>query len=149
MTIVPSIAQNLILLSFVSSKPFSDGKSVEISRTGPRFSKTIPHWIFFFEKFQNYRRELANSSFDRKFHTEKLYNGTFFDKINMWGDMASYVILFMYDVTKSLKIIKWRHIFSHVHFMKKCPVIKFFRMKFRVEWAIWEVSTIILKIFEK
>ena len=84
------IAQNLILLYIMSSKPFSDWKSVEISRTAPRFSKNFPHSIFF-EKFQNYRRELPKSSFDQKFYTEKRYNGTFFDKSNMlWGDIASF-----------------------------------------------------------
>ena len=41
------IAQKLILLSCVSSKPFSDRKSVEISRTAPRFSKIPPHRNFF------------------------------------------------------------------------------------------------------
>ena len=63
--------------------------------------------------------------------------------------MTSYVILFMYDVTKSLKMRKSRHISSHVHFIKKCPVITFFSMKFPIEWAIWQLSTIILKFFEK
>ena len=63
--------------------------------------------------------------------------------------MTSYVILFMYDVTKSLKMRKWRHISSHVHLIKKCPVITFFSIKFPIEWAIWQPSTIILKFFEK
>ena len=40
--------QNLILVYIVSSKPFSDGKSVEISRTGPgpRFTKILPYVKF-------------------------------------------------------------------------------------------------------
>ena len=63
--------------------------------------------------------------------------------------MTSYVILFMYDVTKSLKMRKWRHISSHVSFIEKCPVITFFSMKFLIEWAIWELSMIILKFFER
>ena len=52
--------QNLIFLYIVSSKPFSD------------FRKFFPIENFFFEKFRNYRRELPNGSFDRKFYTEKL-----------------------------------------------------------------------------
>ena len=36
------------------------------------FRKFFPIENFFFKKFQNYRREFSNSSFDRKFHTEKL-----------------------------------------------------------------------------
>ena len=36
-----------------------------------------------FEKFQNYRRKHPKSSNDRKFHTEKRYNGSFFDKMNI------------------------------------------------------------------
>ena len=116
------IDSSYILLT--RSKPFS--KSAEISRTAPWFSKTLSHWKFFFEKFQNSRRELPNGSFP---------NGTFFDEGNMWWDMTSYVILFVYDVTKSLKMRKWRHISSHVHFIKKCPVITFFSIKFLIEWA--------------
>ena len=56
------IAKKLILLCFVSSKPFSDWKSVKISRTAPRFPKILPPWNFFFEKFQNVRRELPNGT---------------------------------------------------------------------------------------
>ena len=53
--------------------------------------------------------------------------------------MTSYVIFFVYDVTKSLKMRKWRHISSYVHFIKKCPVTTFFSIKFPIEWAIWEL----------
>ena len=42
-----------------------------------------------------------------------------------------------------------RHISSHVTFIKKCSVLKFFSIKFPIEWAINEVSTIILKTFKK
>ena len=31
----------------------------------------------------------------------------------------------------------------------KCPVLKFFSIKFPIEWAIWELSTIIFKFFKK
>ena len=39
--------------------------------------------ILFFENFQNGRSELSNSSFDGEFYTEKCYNGTIFDKMNI------------------------------------------------------------------
>ena len=47
-----AITQNLIRLYFVSSKPLSDWKSVEISRTAPRFSKILSHWNFFSKNFK-------------------------------------------------------------------------------------------------
>ena len=34
-------------------------------------------------------------------------------------------------------------------FLKKCPVLKFFSIKFPIEWAIVELSTMILKICKK
>ena len=69
------------------------------------FLKKIFPLKFFFKNFQNYLRELSNRSFDREFLSEKRYNGTFFDKMNMRGDtMASNLILCLYDVTKSLKM---------------------------------------------
>ena len=80
--------------------------------------------------FQNHCRQFPNSSFDRKFYTEKLFNRTFLMK---WACDEI-----------------WRHkITKNVHFIKKCPVITFFSIKFPIEWAIWQLSTIILKFFEK
>ena len=63
------------------------------------FKNFFPIEILFVENFQNYRRQFPKSSFDREFNTEKLYNGTFFDKMNMWRDMT-----YDYDVTNSLKM---------------------------------------------
>ena len=63
--------------------------------------------------------------------------------------MTPYLIFFMYDVTKSLKMRKWRHISLLVQFIKKCPVITFSSIKFSVERAIWQLSTVILKFFDK
>ena len=121
------LLKNWVFIYFLSSKQFLHWKSVEMSWTAARFWKILSYWFFFFKKLQNYRRQLPNGSFDRKFYAE---NGTFFDKVNMWWDMTSYALLFMYDVTKSLKMRKWRHISSHAHFIKKCPVtlIFFIRM---------------------
>ena len=99
------IDEKLIILYFVSSKLFSDWKSVKISLTAPRYSKILLHWIIFFKKFQNYRRELANSSFAWQFYTEKIYNGPFFDKVNIWEDITSFVILSIYDVTESRSVL--------------------------------------------
>ena len=65
-SVIPSIAQNLILLSFVRSKPFS-----------------VDFGKFFPIEFENYCRQLPNSSFDQKFSTEKRYNETFLDKSKM------------------------------------------------------------------
>ena len=53
------------------------------------FRKFFPIEITFFENFQNLRREFVNRSFERRFHTEKLYNRTFFDKVDMEEDMTS------------------------------------------------------------
>ena len=43
----------------------------------------------------------------------------------------------------------WRHISSHVIFIKKCSVLMFFSIKFPIEWAINELSTIILKFLRR
>ena len=45
-------AQKLILLCFVSSKLFSDWKSVEISQTTHRFLEIVSQWIFFSKNFK-------------------------------------------------------------------------------------------------
>ena len=68
------------------------------------FSKILSHWNFIFENFQKDGRKFFNSSFDREFHTEKRYNRPFFDKMGMSWDMTPYIILFMNDFTKSLKM---------------------------------------------
>ena len=41
-------------------------------RRKDNFDFEFPIKMSFFAKFQNYRREFPNSSFDRKFHTENL-----------------------------------------------------------------------------
>ena len=46
--------------------PISNRKSGEISQEAIFIEEA------FFENFQNHRREFSNSSFDQKFHTEKL-----------------------------------------------------------------------------
>ena len=42
----------------------------------------------------------------------------------------------------------WRHIYSTVGWIKKCPVLMFFGIKLPIDWALNEVSMIILKIFK-
>ena len=67
----------------------------------------------------------------------------------MWRDITSNKFLFIYDVTKSLKMRLKRRNFSNVHFIKKCLVIRIFSRKFSIKWAIWKLSSINLKISEK
>ena len=45
----------------------------------------------------------------------------------------------------TVAFLKLCYISSHVTFIKKCAVLKFFSIKFPIEWAICELSTPILK----
>ena len=54
----------------------------------------------------------------------------------------------LYDVMWRHRWI-WRHISSDITFIKKCSEVKFFSIEFPIEWAIGELSTIILQIREK
>ena len=54
----------------------------------------------------------------------------------------------LYDVMyRNIRI--WRHISSDISFIEKCSAVKFFSIKFPIEWAIGELSTIILKFCKK
>ena len=54
----------------------------------------------------------------------------------------------LYEVTWR-HIWIWHHISPDISFIKKCSELKFFNMKFQIEWAICRISTIILQIHEK
>ena len=69
-----------IFLSFVSSNRFQIENRVKTRKRPGVFRKFSLIEILFFE---NFRREFLNSSFDRDYHTEKRYDGTFFDKMNI------------------------------------------------------------------
>ena len=56
--------------------------------------------------------------------------------IHIWRHVTSYNFV-------------WSYISSDISFIKKCSELKFFSMKFPIEWAISELSTIILKICNK
>ena len=59
-----------------------------------------------FGKFQNYCRNLVNSSFDRRFYTEKHLIKKNFSETDILRNITSFVIL-------------WRHISSDLSFIKK------------------------------
>ena len=139
-SVAPSISQNLILLTFVSSKPLSDWKSVEFSRTASRFLKILPHWNFFSNNFKIILESSQTAHSILTFFLKNFKTGHFY-QVNMWWDMTSYVILFLNDVTKSLKRRKWRHISSQVHFIKKLCYNNFqYKISDRMSylWAVYE-----------
>ena len=72
------------------------------------FRKFFPIEKFFFEKFQNYRRELSKSSLDRRFYIEKCYNGALFDT---WIKLhvTSYLITCsLYGKTSCFKVFQYK-----------------------------------------
>ena len=69
-----------ILPYFVSSNRFQIEIQVKTRKKPGVNQKFSLIEILFFE---NFRREFLNSSFDRDYHTEKRYDGTFFDKMNI------------------------------------------------------------------
>ena len=75
-----SSMQCWILLSFASSKPFSDLKTGKNLQKAKGYSKFLSHWKPFFENFQNSRKEFSNRSLDCKFSPDKLKTGPFFEK---------------------------------------------------------------------
>ena len=76
--------------SNIDSPIFCEFKTVFRLKIGWNFANKKFFTLKFFSK-KNYRRELERCLFDRKFCTEKLWNGIFFDKVNRWADMTSYV----------------------------------------------------------
>ena len=85
------------------------------------FGNSLP-LNFFFENFQNDHREFLNSSFDEKFHTEKHYNGAFFDK-EIWfcifhDFVTSYMNKMLYDVLSP-------HILTLYKKISRCNVFQY------------------------
>ena len=94
----------------------------------------------FFENYQNYRKNFFNSSFDSKFYTGNINTGHPFTKLTceeIWCQMRIW-----------RKLGSWHHISVTVGCTEKYPVLIFICVKFPIQWAIHEVSIIILKFFK-
>ena len=120
MSVITSIAQNLILLSFVSSKPLSDWKSVEISRNTLRFLKILPHWFFF--------RKISKLS-------QRAPKGLIRSECIYWE-------------TLKCKIIKNERMTSYLLTCSFYPKVSRYNV-FQYKISDRKLSTIILKFFEK
>ena len=75
------------------------------------------------DKFQNYRRNLVNSSFDRIFFTWKTLKRTYIDKTDII--LTKYNVIFKYDVIK-LHITSY---FVRYHFYRYMSIFNVFQHK--------------------
>ena len=122
--------QKLSLGSLLKKKFFEKIFKTRRPPLDQNFAPTIE--ISIFENFQNYRRKFFNSSF------EIFWNWNFMLK-NIKTE---------HFLIKLISDEIWRPKITDNSFIKKCPVLMLFSIKFPIKWAINELSTIILKIFK-
>ena len=77
---------------------------VKICKRPRVIQKFFPIEILFIGNFQSYRKELLKNPFDRKFHTEKLHNGTLNEQVRRYGGISHFIHVWHHKVIKNEKM---------------------------------------------
>ena len=95
-----------ILISLVRSKPLSDWKSGKKTCKMPEFffKNSLPLKFYISKIFKRIVESSLIAHLIGNFTLKNVITSHFFDKMSRWWDMMSYIILFMYYVTKSLNM---------------------------------------------